>query len=371
MMRVISISDGGLRAIRAAAFVGIALLLVAVGAARGAQVLPESRVPDGEERRPVERPRTDRVVVEPGPGWNGWSEWGGSCGGGRLRVQAWVDRGEWATYSPGDPLWVFFRVSRPCYVTVIDYAPDGRVEVVYPNRWSGSRLVHPGRVYRVPESRQFSLRIAGSGGVETLVVCAHEAPWPSGPGGIRTPPFHSWGGRVVVEGDRRRPSPGGRGIVVLPGGRSCAVPPAWHARPDGWSCDHVSFRVVPGHGWHDDLRIRDTFTMRRPSDAFFKEIRHRDGNGLLRIECTESSHGEPTEIVGHFSWEGGWGSMPLFRIDVDGQHGERPQRGRVFVEHAGSVRVEVEILDFRIEHAGKWRPDRIDWIRFGVRITSD
>jgi len=63
--------------------------------------------------------------------------------------------------------------------------------------------------------------------------------------------------------------------------------------------------------------------------------------------------------------------MPLFRIDVDGYHGERPQRGAVFVEHAGSVRVEVEILDFRIEHAGKWRPDRIDWIRFGVRITSD
>ena len=183
MMRVISIPAGGRRAISAVAFLGVALLLVAATTARGAEVLPESRAPRGEERSPVERPHTDRVVVEPGPGWDGWSGWNESCGDGRLHVQAWVDRGEWATYSPGDLLWVFFRVSRPCYVTVIDYAPDGRVDVVYPNRWSGSRLVHPGRVYRVPESRQFSLRIAGSGGVEKLVACAHQAPWPSGPRG--------------------------------------------------------------------------------------------------------------------------------------------------------------------------------------------
>ena len=370
MMRVISISGDGAGRIFTGALLGAALLLIVATGARGAQVIPGD-LSSGDRRDPVERGGADRVVVEPGPDWSGWNDWNDSCRDGRLRVQAWVDRGDWATYSPGDLMWVYFRVNRPCHVTIIDYAPDGGVDVVYPNRWSGSRLVHPGRVYRVPESRMFSLRIAGSGGVETLVVCAHEAPWPSGPGGMWLPPHHPRGGRVAVGGDRRRPPPRGRGIVVLPGDASWNAPPAWHEHTGGWSCDYVTFRVSSDHGWHDGTHFQDTFTMRRPADRFCEDVCIQGESGSLRIECTESSHGDPTEIAGHFSWGGGWGSMPLFRIDVDGRHGERPHRGTTFVEHAGPARIEVEILDLEIEHASRWRPERIDWIRFGIRVTTD
>ena len=365
MTRVISVSGDGARALFAALAIGLALLAVTAAPARGMRVLPETPGISPGGREPVGTGPSGRIVVQPTPPW---CDWDGHSSHGRLRVQAWVDRGEWATYCPGDPLAVYFRVSRPCYVTIVDYAPDGSVSIIYPNRWSGSGLVQPGRVHRVPESRRFSLRIAGSGGIETLVVCAHEVPWPSGPGGTLTPPCHPWGRRVVVGHPRRRPPTRGRGIVVLPGDRCLPVPPAWHGRPDDWDCATVSFRVEDDHGWHGALPIPETFTMRRPADVFTRELYDRGEAGTLRIACVESSHGSPTEIAAHVAWDSGWGSRPLFRIDVDGRHGDRPRRGKRFIEMVGDLRVEVEILDVKMIEAGPWRPERIDWIRFAVRV---
>ena len=34
-------------------------------------------------------------------------------------------------------------------------------------------------------------------------------------------------------------------------------------------------------------------------------------------------------------------------------------------------KLAAEILDLEIEHASRWRPERIDWIRFGIRVTTD
>ena len=130
----------------------------------------------------------------------------------------------------------------------------------------------------------------------------------------------------------------------------------------------VSFRVEDDHGWHGALPIHETFTMRRPADVFTRELYDRGEAGTLRIACVESSHGSPTEIAAHVAWDSGWGSRPLFRIDVDGRHGDRPRRGKRFIEMVGDLRVEVEILDVKMIEAGPWRPERIDWIRFAVRV---
>ncbi len=304
-----------------AAIAFVAMLALA-GASHAAAVMREEAVSsDGPaEPRPVpESEVSERVVVDPESHWGDWGDIDDSFyyyHPGGLRIDTWVDRGEWATYEPGDRLWIYFRVNRPCYVTILDYTTDGRVETIYPNRWSGSSLAQPGRTYRVPDDRRFSLRIAGPGGIETLVACAHELTWPRGSSGWWVPQYHEWlaprgrvmsggdphgwrvpggrpqgqvvpgnkpggqvvpggntQGRVVVEGSSRWTPPGrpasrrwgpprGR-VVVGPGW--WPVPDGWRSSPGRWACDSVTFRVDDGgygsdwgsdwwHGgsWNDD-----------------------------------------------------------------------------------------------------------------------
>jgi hypothetical protein len=323
----------------------------------------------------------ERVVVDPEPEWCGWGERHDGWHDEGPRIDVWVDRGDWAAYRPGDRLWVYFRVDRPCYVTIIDYAPDGRVDVVYPNRWSGSDLVRPGRTYRVPESRMYSLRIAGPGGVETLVACAHQAPWPSGPHGRWIPPFEPRRGRVVVGRPGGSVPPGRPGRVVSP--RAVwPVPDGWRDRPSDWGCDSASFYVADdgwsGGAWGEGpwqgshYVFQDRFTMERCADSFNRDLYLADRSVVIRIECTESRSGDPTEIVGRVMWGGGRDDEPLFRIDVDGRHGERPAVGSVYAADVGPLRVEVEVDGFELGGSSqRWAPASIDWIRFDLRAFAD
>ncbi len=373
MRRVLWRSCG--RFVGTALFVSIALVALAAWAS-GAE-LARDRLEGAEPSELEEPPHEERVIVDADPEWGGWDDHSDWWHPGGPRVAVWVDRGAWATYRPGEGLWVYFRVDRPCYVTILDYAPDGRVDVLFPNRWSGSNFVHPGQTYRVPESRAYSLRIAGPGGVETLVACAHEAPWPSGPGGFWIPPFHPCRGRVVVgrPGGHRAPGRPGRVAVGPPGG--WPVPRDWRDRGELWGCDSVSFYVDGGcPWWHEPpwqprLVFHEGFRMSRCSDHFYRDVGYGGEELVVKIECTESEAGDPAEIVGRLIWQDGWGSDSLFRIDACGVHGEPPRRGRVFVSELGPMRVEVEIEDFELEGTNRWRPSRMNWIQFDVRVYED
>ncbi len=385
-----------------------ALALVATTQPAPAASVMEEDEAMGSGARPVdEGVRQDRVVVAPEPPqWSGWGEWYPGQHRSAPRIQVWVDRGEWSTYYPGDRLWIYFRVDRPCYVTILDYSPDGRVSTIYPSRWSGSSFVSPGRTYRIPESRAYSLRIAGTAGVETLVACAHEAPWPSGPGGAWIPRHQPNRGRVVVGRPGGSPPPGWYGRVVV-GPRNWPVPPQWHDRPELWSCDSVSFRVAGdgrNDGWYDDgdwrddgrgydggwgdwngdrrdyhgvprwrdgerrTVLQDRFRMSDCSDDYSVGFDIGPTDATIRIDCVESSRGDPTEIVGRFSMKDHWGDDALFRIDVEGDHGERPEQGRVFARQWGDTRVEVEVTGYRMVTGKNWQIPRINWIEFEVRV---
>ncbi len=212
-----------------AAVAFIAMLALA-GASHAAAVVREEAVSsDGpaEPRLVPDSEASQRVVVDPESHWGDWGDIDDSFyhyHPGGLRIDTWVDRGEWATYEPGERLWIYFRVNRPCYVTILDYTTDGRVETIYPNRWSGSALAQPGRTYRVPDDRRFSLRIAGPEGIETLVACAHELTWPRASSGWWVPQYHEWlapRGRVMSGGSSHGWStPGGKPHgQVVPGGK--------------------------------------------------------------------------------------------------------------------------------------------------------
>jgi hypothetical protein len=401
-------------------YITLAVLTLAVALAVAAVTQPAVAAEVSEETevirespRPVEgEERSEKVVVVPEPPhWSGWGEWRSGQHRSAPRIKMWVDRGEWSTYYPGDRLWVYFRVDRPCYVTILDYSPDGRVSTIYPSRWSGSTFVSPGRTYRIPESRRYSLRIAGAGGVETLVACAHETPWPSGPGGAWIPQHHPNRGRVVVGRPGGSPPPGWRGRVVVGPGR-WPVPPRWYDTPDLWSCDSVSFYVA-GDGWHgswydrdkwrdggrvrvggcdewddrdryrdwdddtwrwDDDRCRiilhDRFRMNDCSDDYSCGLDIGPEDAVIRIDCVESSKGDPTEIVGRVTMEDHWGDDVIFRLDIEGEHGERPRRGRVYSRQWGDTRVEVEVTGYKVYEAKHWQVPRFKWMEFEVRVLG-
>lgn len=398
----------------------LAALLATARLASAANVVEEERPMGGPAKEVEEGDRSEKVVVVPEPPhWSGWGEHRPRGYRSAPRIRVWVDRGEWSTYEPGDRLWVYFRVDRPCFVTILDYSPDGRVETVFPSRWSGSNYVGPGRTYRVPESRRYSLRIAGSGGIETLVACAHEVPWPSGPDGVWIPRHHPGRGRVVVGRPGDSPPPGWRGrivvgpwsVVVGPG--RWPVPPPWYDTPERWSCDSVSFYVADewrhgpgwyddgdyGHGdcygggyggpddwdrgdeyygwddyydWDDDGRrgtlVSDHFRMNDCSDRYTVGFDMGGGDAKIGIECVESERGDPTEVVCRLTMDDHWGETTLFRIDVEGEHGERPHRGRVYTREFGPTRVEVEVTGFKLAKTKEWQIPRFARIDFDVRV---
>jgi hypothetical protein len=316
-------------------------------------------------------PPRGRIFVSPGPGWQGWSGWNEGWYPGGPRIDVWVDRGDGGTYHPGDPLIVFFRVDRDCHVTIIDYAPDGRGDVIFPNRWSGSDFVQPGMTYRIPESRLYSLRIAGPGGVETLYACAHEAPWPSVPGGWWVPPFHPLRGGVLVGRPGGPPSPGRHGRVIVESGPPWPVPDAWMSQRERWGCDAVSFYVAgAGERSRAVVLLDDGFRMSGCGDRFTRQVSVDGESAALHIECVESDHGDPTEIVGTLMWQDGWGDRTIFRIDAEGRHGDMPQRGRIFEVQSGRLIVVVELTDYRLAPVTSWEPPRFDWISFNVRVVS-
>jgi hypothetical protein len=162
----------------------------------------------------------------------------------------------------------------------------------------------------------------------------------------------------------------------------------WYDRDGGWQ--------DPDYGrsdsrWYDDGRyygehydneeydwswekgdahtlVHDRFRMDDCSDEYLCGFDMGPTDATISIRCIESSRGHPTEIVGRFSMDDHWGDDVLFRMDVDGEHGMRPDRGRVFVRQWGTTRVEIEVTGYALAAARPWQVARIDWMDFEVRV---
>ena len=370
--------------LRWAAVAVLAALVLSAPPAWSASVTVEDSALGAEPKPFGENARSERIIVGPEPRGSDGGEMYWRTAGTPPLVRMWIDRGEWSTYLPGDRLEVNFRVDRPCYVTILDYSPDGRVDIVFPNRWSGSNFALPGRTYRVPESRYYSLRIAGAHGVETLVACAHEVPWPRGQHGVWLPPRgpepgfvrgasrgEPRGSRVVVGGPRGEEH-GRRERVVVAPDVGWSVPPEWRESPGRWSCASVSFYVEGERHWRrwrTDTRFHEEFRMGRSGDVYYHDIYYGNRAALLAIECLESYEGRPTVIVGSLTREDGWSSETIFVIDVDGRRGDRPREGRRYKLRDGPLKLDIRITDVDVRR-GRHNEKSIGLIRFDVKVRG-
>ena len=64
-------------------------------------------------------------------------------------LKLWLDKERGATYAPGEKIKISFQVSRDSFVTLYNYDTEGRVKIVFPNRYSPHNFVRAGQIHSV------------------------------------------------------------------------------------------------------------------------------------------------------------------------------------------------------------------------------
>ena len=90
-----------------------------------------------------------------------------------LDIELWVDRGEGATYHPGEEIKVYFRASRDCYVVIYGINTKGYVYLLYPYDKYDDYYVEGGRTYGIPDRfDDYDLTVDGPEGTEYIQAVA-------------------------------------------------------------------------------------------------------------------------------------------------------------------------------------------------------
>jgi hypothetical protein len=90
-----------------------------------------------------------------------------------LDIEVWVDKGEGATYHPGERIKVYFKASRDCYVVIYDIDTKGYVNLLYPSDGEDDYYVEGGRTYRIPDRfDDYDLTVDGPEGTEYVQAVA-------------------------------------------------------------------------------------------------------------------------------------------------------------------------------------------------------
>ncbi|MEQ8221945.1 MAG: DUF4384 domain-containing protein [Candidatus Eremiobacterota bacterium] len=90
-----------------------------------------------------------------------------------------VDRGEFSTYHQKDKMFISFRSSENCYITIYCIQADGSVLLVYPNRMQKDNYLTASRLYKIPPEQAvqpWEYEMSGTPGLESLVAIASVKP---------------------------------------------------------------------------------------------------------------------------------------------------------------------------------------------------
>ena len=141
-------------------------------------LVPRSELPEGLEVAPPREARKVRVelssldpastAIPPG-------------GGEGLRVAVSTDRGDGAAYKEGESLAVLVTVSKPAWLKVYHVDVAGKVQLIWPNRFSGPpRPLAAGAIVRIPGANDpFSFVLGPPFGTEFIKVVASTSPFSS------------------------------------------------------------------------------------------------------------------------------------------------------------------------------------------------
>jgi len=97
---------------------------------------------------------------------------------GNLDIDVWVDRGNGATYHPGEDMKIYFQTNRDAFVVIYNIDTRGYVHLLYPYDYRDDRFVQGRRTYSIPSSRDdYDLIVDGPSGTERIVAIASWDPF--------------------------------------------------------------------------------------------------------------------------------------------------------------------------------------------------
>jgi hypothetical protein len=90
-----------------------------------------------------------------------------------------------ADYRVGEKLNFFIETSMSCYLTLLDFSPDGTITVLFPNGNHKNNLISPNKIHKIPpknplgKSKAFSLMIQEPSGLDRIkAFCDLQKPSP-------------------------------------------------------------------------------------------------------------------------------------------------------------------------------------------------
>jgi hypothetical protein len=85
------------------------------------------------------------------------------------------------SYYTGETLNLSFSVSEDAYVAILDIMPNGRVDVLFPNKYDQNNFMKGGKTYSLPTERSstnYSLKVNSDRGREIILIIASDEPLP-------------------------------------------------------------------------------------------------------------------------------------------------------------------------------------------------
>ncbi len=90
------------------------------------------------------------------------------------KIELWTDKKE---YQVGDAMEIFFKVTQPLYVQIIDVTPDGEITTIFPNPYQKESFCLPGKLYKIPpDNGDFVLEVTPPVGIDRLKAIGSSSP---------------------------------------------------------------------------------------------------------------------------------------------------------------------------------------------------
>lgn len=89
-----------------------------------------------------------------------------------LEVKIWLNKPEGSVYQVNESLNIFFKANKSCYVLIYDIRPDGKITLLFPNKYDSNNYIAPNVTYKLPISNLYSFRVTPPEGKEFIQIIA-------------------------------------------------------------------------------------------------------------------------------------------------------------------------------------------------------
>ncbi|AEH51704.1 PEGA domain-containing protein [Pseudothermotoga thermarum] len=89
-----------------------------------------------------------------------------------LEVKVWLNKPEGSVYQIDEKIEIFFRVNKSCYVSIYSIGADGKITLLFPNRFDQNNYVMPNVNYKIPTSDKYFLKVAPPEGKAFVQIIA-------------------------------------------------------------------------------------------------------------------------------------------------------------------------------------------------------